>query len=772
MTEKNIVRWNEEKECFDLQLFSGMIGNQVLARIGKKLAQVDEVDHRRGDVDEDIKEYWKIRYQHPEKKDLQFTAMIKRYEDYIEFESIQHFSISGKSGKSMYGNPYISFPEFSGEPFLENCSCLTYKRQAPFNYPVRWNGKVTDSLREGKNIPLVIMDRGYRTIILSPLNHLLHGTVSISKHPESVRCGIPRAVEALEAETSMKTVLVYGQGVTKMLHRWGEILREHYGTKKIPLGADTALKYLSYWTNAGSAYWYRGHKNYSYEDTLSKLVSHYKVHDIPIGSYQLDSWWYQKDGNRYTSGITSWEPKKETIGKNFNSLIPLHNKERKTSLFTEDRLSYVQRILKKPIGAHFKQLSNDAVYVKGRESEFIRDPFSIPKNEDVSYQLFKEIFTHPKWELSYVIHDWLSYMYDHHPALRNIDVAEGYLRGMDRAALEIPATSNASGHLSLQLCMTQPHLTLFSVTMQSVSHIRSTSDSRSFFVEGKKRWRWHFYSSVLIHALGKYPFYDHRHSRKSLNLHKNRQIELELIWIALSGGPLGLGDKIGQENNELIMKFVKKNGEILRPDHTAMPLDRCFWNDYEDPSTKEAATVVASSEIPYFVGRGTYRIYYLLDMNLRKGIKKVNTFYSLAEVINEEELYRKWDYVLYEPKSDLMKCVRTEERIYNKKEIAVYQYRLIAPLRYGFAFFGDCSMVVAANNQLFTDLKFDPEEFSFTMEREEEQKTSRIVIYSEIIPKTIRVEEKIIDFQYDQGKVEFEITQEFVGFVTVYVTRK
>ena len=37
----------------------------------------------------------------------------------------------------------------------------SFKRQVPFNYPIIWKGKVTESLRDGKNSPLLITDERF-----------------------------------------------------------------------------------------------------------------------------------------------------------------------------------------------------------------------------------------------------------------------------------------------------------------------------------------------------------------------------------------------------------------------------------------------------------------------------------------------------------------------------------------------------------------------------------------------------------------------------------
>ncbi|MBN2221826.1 MAG: hypothetical protein JW708_06405, partial [Vallitaleaceae bacterium] len=439
--------------------------------------------------------------------------------------------------------------------------------------------------------------------------------------------------------------------------------------------------------------------------------------------------------------------------------------------FSEDRLSYVQKILGKPLGAHFKQLSKDSVYVKGSEEEFYLEPFAIPKNKEFAYGLFRQIFHHPHWNLSYVVHDWFSYMNDHHQAFRKIETAEAYFEGLDQALLDTPAACNQCGHLSLQLCMSQPHITMMSVGMQSVSHIRSTSDSKSFFVEGKKRWRWHLYSSLLIHSLGKYPFYDQRNT-DPFNLTTNRHIEFELIWIALSGGPMGFGDRIGRENKELIYRFVRPNGEILRPDQVALPLDRCFWTNFEKRKMNEAATVVACSAIHNLHGRASYKLYYLLDMNISKTLKRAKTFYHFAEILEEDEIRKKQNYVLFDRRSEEIQVIQEDQALKSISGFRIYQYRCVAPIQKGFAFFGDCNKAVSASSQLFSQIHFEENTLRFTILRREKELSSRIVLYSKSSPNQVTIDGEVIPFIYQKEKVEFEINDGFVGQVTVCVTRK
>jgi len=472
-----------------------VLGNRISAKIGKHSAVLVNKQYRQGQDDGGFYDEWQLDYVSPQDAKKRFTGSIKTYMTHTIFSITYHFDVKTKKNKDIHGKPYISFPHFTGQDWDPNCACLSYKSKAPFNYPVQWFGKVTNIFKEGRYNPLIITNASYETVVISPLSHLLHGTVSIHRTSQTLRCGLPRSVDSVHSGTVYQTLMVYGKGVTKTLNLWGELLRRYHHVPKISTDQDTQLKSLSYWTNAGSAYWYQVHKKLSYQETLKKLVDHHKAIRLNFGSYQLDSWWYKKEGDNYTSGIVEWEPKRQTLSKNFNAMLPFFQKYKIYDLFEVNKISYIQTILDRPIGCHFKQLSQDAIYVKGKEDEFFIEPFPIPKTKESGKGLFHEIFYHPQWKVSYIIHDWLQYMNDRHEKFKDAIIAENYFEALDESCLEIEAKMNRCQHLTLQLCMTQPNMTMRGGMMESVTSIRSTSDSNSFFVEGTKRWWWHLYSS-------------------------------------------------------------------------------------------------------------------------------------------------------------------------------------------------------------------------------------------------------------------------------------
>jgi len=696
-----VLKYDKEEDCFSFSIFGRqMIGNKITARIGKAKALVTEISSQRGSDKFGVFEEFLICFVSPKNEAKRFTGTVRSYEGFAVFDVCAGFEIRGKKNKNLFGNPYISFPCFEGEFKDEGCTMLSFKRQVPFNFPVMWKGKVTDSFRDGKNVPLLIADECYKTIILSPLTNLLYGTVSISSFPQAVRCGIPRAVKTIPEGSVHSTLMVYGQGINASIDRWGEIMREQYCIDAVKMDADVSLKYISYWTNAGSAYWYNTYKKKDYDSTLRKLRDRHVSVGLSFGSYQMDSWWYKKDGDTYTAGITEWEPKLVTMSKNFNSVLPFFQRYRELPLFAKDKISYVQSVLNKPIGCHFKQLSNKSVYVNENRDDFLCEDFPMPKNKEAAKRLFRELFTHPKWRLAFIVHDWLQWMNDRHSAFKDYFIGPEYFEALDEVCREITNPDNSCGHLTVQLCMTQPHMTLNSVTMESVTSIRSTSDSYSFFVEGTKRWWWHLYSSRFIQALGKFAFYDNRLTSKIHTHPLSSCPKFEMIWLGLSCGPIGIGDPIGKENTGLIRCAVKNDGEIIKPDFGAVPLDRCYLYNAYTFHAEKGITVYSHSEI--YGGDKNYTVRYLLTFNVHPLERKVRMEFQLAEAgADEDHMYVLYDY--FSGSFTVISALFMNCFVIRRRK---FFYHIAAPIEKGLAFLGEKQKHVMCSRQLVRKITF------------------------------------------------------------------
>jgi hypothetical protein len=75
----------------------------------------------------------------------------------------------------------------------------------------------------------------------------------------------------------------------------------------------TGRSLLSYYTDTGAYYWYNTVPGKNYQDTLKDIKEWHVRAKLPVGIYELDSWWYFKSGGSKAEhgGIKLWEPRPE-----------------------------------------------------------------------------------------------------------------------------------------------------------------------------------------------------------------------------------------------------------------------------------------------------------------------------------------------------------------------------------------------------------------------------------------------------------------------------
>jgi hypothetical protein len=345
-------------------------------------------------------------------------------------------------------------------------------------------------------------------------------------------------------------------------------------------------------------------------------------------------------------------------------------------------------------------------------------------------------------------------MNDHHRAFRDMQMAEDYFIGLDEACLAIAAPDNRTGHLTLQLCMTQPHMTLNSVTMQSVTTLRSTSDSASFLIEGTNRWWWHLYASPLIHALGKYPFYDNRLSGSSHTHPFSSDAKFEFIWLGLSCGPIGIGDEIGKENVALIRRVALRDGEIVKPDVPCRPLDKCFCYNPRLLQNDRGVAVYSYSKVD---SAAAYPIYYMLVFNVHPFGRKVRMTVALTEIAEIDSAQPEAPYYVYD-------YFKKRGCIVNAGTAQVYAmarrkffYHIIAPIVEGAAMIGDTAMHITGSRQLITGIDIRKDRVIFQCIRDKHPGISVITLYLSEMPQEVLLENTRIAFEWRAGLLKFEI---------------
>src|SRR5258705_8622905 len=139
--------------------------------------------------------------------------------------------------------------------------------------------------------------------------------------------------------------------------------------------------------------------------------------------------------------------------------------------------------------------------------------------------------------------DWLNVIYQNSPALAaTAKVGDAFTDGMARTA--------AAKGLLLQSCMALPRYFLQSAHYDNVTTIRTSDDRLT-----RSKWANFLYASRLASALGIWPWTDVFMSTEADNL----------LVATLSAGMVGIGDRIGTESKENLMRAVGTDGMIVKP---------------------------------------------------------------------------------------------------------------------------------------------------------------------------------------------------------------
>ncbi|MGH9763740.1 MAG: hypothetical protein ACREAC_23145, partial [Blastocatellia bacterium] len=173
--------------------------------------------------------------------------------------------------------------------------------------------------------------------------------------------------------------------------------------------------------------------------------------------------------------------------------------------------------------------------------------------------------------------DWLDV---NATAANNIDDQEAFMGNMANYC-------NDRG-ISLQYCMPTPRHYLQSSRYNNAYTVRVSPDRFD-----RSRWDQALYSSVLASSLGLWPWVDVFQSNETSNI----------LLATLSAGMVGVGDQIGSANADNLLKSVRGDGAIVKPDRPLVPIDSTILADAIDglqhPMVAAAFTDFGSTKAAY-----------------------------------------------------------------------------------------------------------------------------------------------------------------------------
>ncbi|CAG5110825.1 Oidioi.mRNA.OKI2018_I69.chr2.g5182.t1.cds [Oikopleura dioica] len=240
-----------------------------------------------------------------------------------------------------------------------------------------------------------------------------------------------------------------------------------------------------------------------------------------------------------------------------------------------------------PVIAHNRWWCSNTTYAKenGGGYDFSIDRktgFALP----TEYQFWDDLFRNStRWGLRVYLQDWMGVATSKLPVLEK-DLSIGKKQDENKTfgkflernwLLQMSQAAEANG-ISILYCMAFSRHMLQSVELQNVVSIRSSGD----YEPGNRQWDISI-SAIYTHALGLAPFKDTFWTTPKQPGHPGYENitewhpELESAMATLSTGIVGISDRVGYTNDDLVSKSIRPDGKILKPSRPIACPDHLLW---------------------------------------------------------------------------------------------------------------------------------------------------------------------------------------------------
>jgi hypothetical protein len=412
--------------------------------------------------------------------------------------------------------------------------------------------------------PWLLFDDKANATLISPESHFIIAAMR-GDGDHLIESGMNDKLTGVPAGFTQQTLMAIAPGIRHTFDTWGTALIALGGKTRPGNESDMTLKYYGYWTDNGAAYYYRFDPSLGYAGTLEAVIKRYREERIPVRYLQLDSWWYDKSypGMSPDDHTGNW--------KSFGGIMQFRAD---ASLFPQG-LEAFEKTVGLPFVVHSRWISRQSPYHQNYKISGIAPVGAKWWNDTADYLQSNGVITYEQ--------DWQSRITAQSPDfLSTIDTGDDFYNNM--------ANSCQAHRLTMQYCMALPSDFLEGSRYGNLTSIRTSDDRFS-----RPRWRNFLYTSQLAYAIGSWPWTDVFFSYETNNM----------IIDTLSAGPVGTGDALGAEDRKNIMKAVRGDGVIVKPDVPLMPLDRMYVEDaalYSD-----AAQAAPTGGIGTFQGETPHR---------------------------------------------------------------------------------------------------------------------------------------------------------------------
>ena len=288
---------------------------------------------------------------------------------------------------------------------------------------------------------------------------------------------------------------------------------------------------------------------------MKNVAKYFQQLGTPIGYIQLDSWWYPK------GSANSWQGSGTDRGGEY-----LY--EGDATLFPNG-LAAFQQSLGLPLITHARWVDSSSPY---------RSMYKMSANVSIDPAFWTKIASYLKNSgVATYEQDWLNI--NALPSTSNLTDQDAFTDNMAQAM--------ATAGISIQYCMGLPRFYLQASKYQNLVTARASEDG---FV--RARWRNFFYTSRLAWSMGLWPWTDVFMSSQHDNL----------LLSTMTGGMMGVGDPINGADKASIMRAIRPDGALIKPDAPILLTDKTIIAEAQGQTNPSMATTYSA----HTGGRTTY----------------------------------------------------------------------------------------------------------------------------------------------------------------------
>jgi hypothetical protein len=405
---------------------------------------------------------------------------------------------------------------------------------------------------------------GPRHVLLAPLDQPHEQVIGVADG--GLVWGWHGDLDEVPAGFSTTLGIWVGESAAELLDRWGAEVRGERPLRS--RDANPIVSHLSYWTDNGAAYWYRTEVGRTIGASVAEAVEALRADGVPIRAVELDSWCYQHEVPRPIaeigypeevppSGLMRWEPRVDAFDPPSPGRDPIEQ--------------FADRLGHPPLVVHSRHISPESPYLA--EGEWWVDALAA---HPVDPAFFRRWFEDARrWGGCAIEQDWMLLSWFGVRAMRAAPGrAAAWQRGLDALADELG--------VELIWCMATPADIVLAATLDHVVAVR-TSDDYRFAADPALLWTWYLTVNRLAGPLGVRAFKDCFFSRRPAHgddaIDGDEHAELEALLACMSAGTVGIGDRVGRTDREVIMRTCDSDGRLRHVDRPLALVDACLFGE-------------------------------------------------------------------------------------------------------------------------------------------------------------------------------------------------